>query len=93
MENEAADAGGGKTGALRLWQLYKLQTGADRDETAKIVCRAHHIYYVSFFTINSWKPFRSDIFIHEMMHVWQFQNVGGHLYPFGFAGAKNIARL
>ncbi|HFA47562.1 MAG TPA: hypothetical protein ENJ95_00935 [Bacteroidetes bacterium] len=60
------------------------------DESAKIVCRAHHIYYVSFFTINAWKPFRPDIFIHEMMHVWQFQHLGGIYIPHALLAQKTL---
>ena len=32
--------------------------------------------YVSFNTINHWRPISRDVFIHEMMHVWQYQNLG-----------------
>ena len=51
------------------------------DRAAKIVCRKHHIYYVSFYTINSWGSFRDDIFIHELMHVWQFRKMGSIYIP------------
>ncbi|NER49592.1 MAG: S8 family serine peptidase [Symploca sp. SIO1A3] len=32
--------------------------------------------YVSFNTINSWGPLDDDTFIHEMTHVWQYQQDG-----------------
>lgn len=51
------------------------------DETATIACKRHHIYYVSFYTINSWGSFRKDIFIHELMHVWQFKKMGSIYIP------------
>ena len=51
------------------------------DETAHIACKHHHLLYVSFYTINSWGEFRPDIFIHEMMHIWQFQKLGGVYIP------------
>ena len=51
------------------------------DETAQVVCRRYNVYYVSFFTINSWGDFKPEIFIHEMMHIWQFQNLGSVYIP------------
>lgn len=51
------------------------------DETATVVCRRHHIYYVSFYTINSWGTMDAAVFIHEMMHVWQFERVGSAYIP------------
>ena len=51
------------------------------DETAAIACKRQHIYYVSFFTINAWGAFRPDIFIHEMMHIWQYQQLGAVYIP------------
>lgn len=33
--------------------------------------------YVSFNTVNHYKAISIDVFIHEMMHVWQYQNLGG----------------
>jgi hypothetical protein len=32
--------------------------------------------YVTFNTVNSFRPIRADIFIHELVHVWQYQNFG-----------------
>ena len=46
------------------------------DESAHVGCKKHHIYYVSFFTINGWGRIQNDIFVHELMHVWQFQMLG-----------------
>ncbi len=51
------------------------------DETTRLVCKDHHICYVSFYTINSWGEFSPDIFLHEMMHVWQYQQLGGVYIP------------
>lgn len=34
------------------------------------------IAYVLFNTINHYRKISQDIFIHEMMHVWQFQHLG-----------------
>ena len=51
------------------------------DESATVICRSNHIFYVSFFTINSWGKFNPEIFIHEMMHVWQFQHFGSVYIP------------
>jgi hypothetical protein len=51
------------------------------DEKAQIGCRHFHFLYVSFYTINSWGAFREDLLIHELVHVWQFQNFGGAYIP------------
>ena len=32
--------------------------------------------YVTFNTINSWRPIRADIFVHELTHIWQYQHFG-----------------
>ena len=34
------------------------------------------ICYVSFYLINSWGPMRKSTFIHELMHVWQYEKTG-----------------
>jgi len=47
--------------------------------------------YVSFFTINSWKTLRSDIFLHEMVHIWQYQK-NGITYMSRALGAQNGKR-
>jgi hypothetical protein len=46
------------------------------DTKAKIATIDKGIIYVGFNTINSWGEFRDDILIHELMHVWQYQNYG-----------------
>lgn len=37
--------------------------------------------YVSFYTINSWKPMHTALLIHEVVHVWQFQHWGSVYIP------------
>ena len=51
------------------------------DETAEIACKNSQLKYVSFYTINSWGGMSDDIFIHEMVHVWQYENVGAAYIP------------
>ena len=46
------------------------------DERATVACRRYGGCYVGFFTINSWGRFGPTVFIHEMMHVWQFHQMG-----------------
>ncbi len=46
------------------------------DECALLGPKQHRFAYVSFFTINSWKNLRPDIFLHEMVHIWQYQQKG-----------------
>lgn len=51
------------------------------DETAEIACKSSTLKYVSFYTINSWGRMSDDIFIHEMVHIWQYENVGAVYIP------------
>lgn len=46
------------------------------DEKAFLGPPQHHFAYVSFYTINSWGSLSSDIFLHEMVHVWQYETSG-----------------
>ena len=44
---------------------------------AKYTANKMALAYVSFNTVNHYRAISKDVFIHEMMHVWQFQNLGG----------------
>ena len=44
--------------------------------SANLTANKLALAYVAFNTINHWRPISSDVFIHEMMHVWQHQNLG-----------------
>ncbi|MEZ5038269.1 MAG: hypothetical protein R2828_00190 [Saprospiraceae bacterium] len=46
------------------------------DEKAKLGPRQFRFCYVSFFTINSWGKITDDILIHELVHIWQYQQIG-----------------
>ena len=46
------------------------------DEQAHAGPRFYRFCYVSFNLINSWGPMQQSIYIHEMMHVWQYQRFG-----------------
>ncbi|HKK76255.1 MAG TPA: hypothetical protein VJ953_14345 [Saprospiraceae bacterium] len=52
------------------WQRVRL------DEAAWIGPRQFSLCYVSGFTINSWGPMNNALLIHELMHVWQYQQMG-----------------
>ena len=47
--------------------------------------------YVTFNTINSWRPIRADIFVHELTHVWQYQNFGAGYIACALAAQKTAA--
>ena len=46
------------------------------DERAHIGPRFYRFCYVSFNLVNSWGSMHPSIFIHELMHVWQYQQYG-----------------
>lgn len=45
--------------------------------SAKYTANKYALAYVSFNTVNHYKSISRDVFVHEMMHVWQHQNLGG----------------
>jgi hypothetical protein len=44
--------------------------------------------YVLFNTIQSWRPIRADIFVHELVHIWQYQNFGAGYIAAALAAQK-----
>ena len=46
------------------------------DKRSMPVKRGFAYAFVTFNTINCWKPMPPDVFIHELTHVWQYQNFG-----------------
>jgi hypothetical protein len=51
------------------------------DDKARIACRQHDLAYVGFEVINSWGALSDPHFIHEMVHVWQYQHFGSCYIP------------
>ncbi len=47
--------------------------------------------YVTFNTINSWRPVRADIFVHELTHVWQYQQFGAGYIAAALAAQRTAA--
>lgn len=46
------------------------------DERAHLGPRQYHFCYVSFYTLNSWGQMPAPLLIHELTHIWQYQNLG-----------------
>ncbi|MCU0346552.1 MAG: hypothetical protein MUC59_06400 [Saprospiraceae bacterium] len=46
------------------------------DDRARVGSKKRNIVYVSFFTINAWGKIQPATFIHELVHVWQYQEMG-----------------
>jgi hypothetical protein len=46
------------------------------DKHSEPVQRGFAYAFVTFNTINCFRPIPSDVFIHELTHVWQYQNFG-----------------
>lgn len=46
------------------------------DKRSIPVRRGFAFAFVTFNTIHCWKPIPADVFIHELTHVWQYQNFG-----------------
>jgi hypothetical protein len=47
--------------------------------------------FVTFNTINCHKPIPTDVFIHELTHVWQYQNFGAGYIPAALYAQKTPA--
>lgn len=58
------------------------------DRHAYVGTKQMNIAYVSFHTINSWGKLRKDIFIHELMHVWQYERMGAVYIPLALSAQK-----
>jgi len=73
------------TRSLKAWEVDvaktifkdKLQYKLIRiDENAKLLPSERCIAYVGFHTINSKGPMNNSTFIHELVHVWQYERFG-----------------
>lgn len=51
------------------------------DEKAWLGKKRYGSAYVSFEVINCWEPMSDVLFIHEMVHVWQYQTHGSVYIP------------
>ena len=51
------------------------------DESAYLGPRQQKLCYVSFYIINSWGAMRNSTLIHELVHVWQYENMGAVYMP------------
>lgn len=51
------------------------------NEQATLGPKQYHFIYVSFNTINSWGRIPIDIMMHELVHVWQYQQFGAVYIP------------
>lgn len=51
------------------------------DEYALAGPRQFQLCYVSFYTINSWGAMQNSLFLHELTHVWQYENLGATYIP------------
>jgi hypothetical protein len=47
--------------------------------------------YVTFNTINSWRPVRADVFVHELTHIWQYQQFGAGYIAAALAAQQTSA--
>ena len=51
------------------------------DEYAFLGPRQKRFAYVSFYHINSWGAMQNSILIHELVHVWQYEQLGSVYIP------------
>lgn len=65
------------------WELIRI------DERAWVGPRWANICYVSFHTINSWGPMSPNILVHEVVHIWQYTQVGAAYIPRALAAQRS----
>ena len=58
------------------------------DKKAFFGAKTQKIAYVSFHTINSWGNLRNDTFIHELVHIWQYEQMGAVYIPRALAAQR-----
>lgn len=58
------------------------------DERAGVGTRHSGICYVSFNTINNWGTMSDELFLHELIHVWQYQHFGAVYIPRALAAQR-----
>ncbi len=51
------------------------------DERAYVGPSWASFYYVSFHTINSWRPMNAPTLVHEVVHIWQYTHRGAAYIP------------
>ena len=51
------------------------------DERAYLGCKHYRFAYVGFSGINTWGALSDPHFIHELVHVWQYERVGSVYIP------------
>lgn len=59
------------------------------DESAYLGPKQKHFCYVSFYTINSWGSMNDGLLIHEIVHIWQFQQMGSVYIPRALAAQQS----
>ncbi len=51
------------------------------DEYAFLGPKQNKFCYVGFYTINSWGRMQNSLLIHELIHIWQYENLGAVYMP------------
>lgn len=58
------------------------------DERSYLGPKQKQFCYVSFYTINSWGTMNEALLIHEVVHIWQFQQLGSIYIPLALAAQR-----
>jgi hypothetical protein len=60
------------------------------DDRAFVGSKQYHFAYVSFHTVNSWGALDAGILIHELMHIWQYQQLGAVYIPKALRAQRSV---
>lgn len=60
------------------------------DKYALIGPKQYKICYVSFYIINAWGAMSKSIFVHELVHVWQYQRLGICYIPRALGAQRTV---
>lgn len=61
------------------------------DEKAVIGCKKGHFAYVSFYIINHWGNLEDSHLIHELAHIWQYEQLGARYMPQAILAQQSAA--
>ena len=62
------------------------------DEGAFLGPKQRHFAYVSFHTVNFWGNMPMDLLIHELVHVWQYRELGAVYIPWALLAQRSPMR-
>jgi hypothetical protein len=71
---------------LLPWYMIRI------DERASLGPKKYRFAYVSFFTINTFGSLQAHIYIHELMHIYQYLRFGSAYIPMALKAQRSVEK-